>query len=254
MIILYLILLGGLFLFYMLYSDDLSLIILITAMITPVLLFIQLVYTGRRIKVTAENEAVRVRKGEKTAMDILLTNPTVFPMPLAKMKIRCVMRPTGETQIKTVTVPLPAKSTRKLSITLYSEYCRRIEFDAARIRFYDLLHLFSIERKCGLYSVSTVDFIPSGDYEMDSVSAEKLGLPFYSQSGALAAVKNINLSEYDELRTYRNGDKPSRIAWKLSGRDGSDEILVRDSGSLSAPSILLAADTASAKIRTSCAA
>ncbi len=246
MILLYLLLLCGLFLFYLLYSDDLSFIILLSAAFTPVLMFIQLVYTRSRIKFSAAAVSNNIRKGENSSVEITVENPTIFPMSLAKLNIRCTSFPSGVNEIRRVTVPLPAKSTHTLSITVYSPYCQKIECTVTKITLYDMLHLLSLEKKQTFFNSVSVDFIPEGGFPIDAETAGRLEMPSVS-SDTIPKKRNVQIPEYDELREYREGDKMNRIAWKLSGRTGSDELIVRDSGNLSSAAVLIAADTASAK-------
>lgn len=242
--IVYIALMIALGFFYVLYSDDLSFVMLISAAVLPFLLFAELWYVSRRVTVTAKAADAPVKKGGETEITLTLTNPTFFPMPINMLKVLCTRYPTGEKNERTVVIPVPARSSEKISVTVSSEYCQRVECRIEQIRIYDLLHMFSLGCSRRTKISASVDFLPSGQLVLPAKYAGRLSIPSGVAGQADMTRGDRTPFEFDELREYRDGDKPNRIAWKLSGR--GEELIVRDAGMNTRTSILLAADIASA--------
>lgn len=240
----YILLLIGLSLFYALYTDTLSLIVLITAAAVPCVIFPLTVYAASKLKISAVVPESFIGKGTGTEILMQITNPTPIPLPVTAIWVECKRLPGGQKDIQRVIVAIPSKSTEKVSINVKSEYCQRIECSISMIKIYDFFRLFCIKSSKGSGIRAAVDFLPSGGYPLENRYAARLTVNETVSSQADISRINSAVQELDSLREYRDGDKLNRIAWKLSSR--SDELIVRESSGSSQALILLVADTASA--------
>ena len=233
----------GLCFFYALYSDNLSLIVLIMAVLIPIALFVLLKYSVSKLKISAAASDSKVKKNGFAEIAVRIENRSVFPVSALSLSVTSVRYPTGEQESQSVSVPVPAMSCQQVSIKISSEYCQRVCCTVSGIKAFDLLRLFSAKvKKCGVIS-AYVDFLPSGAKPL----SEKYVTMFSAVqpvSSEKTAAKSNTSQDFDELREYRDGDKLNRIAWKLSGR--SEELIVRDSSKGGRSDILLIADTTSA--------
>lgn len=208
-------------------------------------LYSTLVYTKKRIRIISCGERIKCVKGSKAEITFRVENNSALPVSAVKMIFKVRYVPGGEDKLYYVSVPLPAKSSQIVSVKADSAICGRMECRIASVKICDFLHIFNISKHEAEELKAYADFLPDGSIRLSPETEEMLSVK-ESIGGEADFSSNIR-QELDELRPYKDGDKLNRVAWKLSGRNGSDDLTVRDSSVRRESVYLLVMDIDSAK-------
>lgn len=234
---LYIILLIAAAVFYPLFNDDLSFILLITLLVIPVFLAVLLLFTAKKLKIDTAEDEQRTVRDEHFPIFIKITNP--LPLPVSACYVKVKYRMAGEKNWCTysVGVPMRAFSYEKIEVDLKPAHCGTIEYAVKNVEIYDFIGLFRRRIKLDLNGRITV--FPKELPCSDSVNA----LPAQQDdAGALNAGKGCDPSEITGFREYTDGDRMNRIHWKLSSR--SDDLIVKELADTYSGKCLLIPDTA----------
>lgn len=242
---LYTVLLIVLMMFFLLYADNLSLVFLSAAVLMLPVFYSMLIYTRKRIRIISCGERIKCIKGSKAEIAFRVENNSSLPVSAVKMIFKVRYVPGGEDKFYYVSVPLPAKTSQTVSVKADSAVCGRMECSISSVKICDCLHIFGI----GMHEAEDLkvyaDFLPDGSLRLSPETEEMLSVK-ESIGGEADFTSNIS-QELDELRPYSDGDRLNRVAWKLSGRNGSDDLIVRDSSVRRESVYLLVMDIDSAK-------
>ena len=104
----------GLCFFYALYSDNLSLIVLIMAVLIPIVMFVLLKYSVSKMKISAAASDSKVKKNGFAEIAVRIENRSVFPVSALSLSVTSVRYPTGEQESQSVSVPVPAMSCQQV--------------------------------------------------------------------------------------------------------------------------------------------
>lgn len=224
---LYTVLLIVLVMFFLLYANNLALVFLSAAALMLPLLYSGLIYTKKRIRIISCGERIKCVKGSRAEAAFRVENNSRLPVSAVRMIFKVRYVPGGEDKLYYVSVPLPAKSSQIVSVKVDSEICGRMECSIASVKICDCLHIFGSNIHEAEALKAYADFLPDGSIRVSPEIEELLSVK-ESIGGEADFTPNISY-ELDELRPYKDGDKLNRVAWKLSGRNGNDELTVRDS-------------------------
>lgn len=239
-----LILIGGTA-FYLLFADTLSFVLLISLIILPVILLVQLIISAAFLKCSAKSSRVTSFRGEPCEAAFCISNNSVFPLPNTRLRIKTVCYPGGETYYSTVNIPLPALRTETVTVTLGSEHCCRAEITVESVKIYDLLRIFSARRfkrklKCSAY------IIPKLREQYAEEADELLNRSRTEMSEDSEAVRERGIGAPGDVCGFREflpGDRLSLMHYKLSARFDKDIVKILNVSSESR--FLLTADLSS---------
>jgi uncharacterized protein (DUF58 family) len=177
------------------------------------------------------------RKEEEFDVYIDFYNRSILPVPsiTAEVQIKIL----GQIEIKTATLSLGGKSQGRMIYRLKIPRCCLAEIKINRVfatSFSKGLHL-RIKHPETVYSVPV---IPGGAGEFTPIVPETGRDKLLQAVYALIAAKRSQSGEFTDLRLFADGDRESRIHWKLSAK--SEELLVRDFSGTSVPRVLIVVD------------
>lgn len=222
-----LILIGGAA-FYLLFADTLSFVLLISLIILPVILLVELIISSAFLRCSEKSKMVTAFRGEPCEAAFLISNNSVFPLPNTRLRIKTVCYPGGETSYSTVNIPLPALRTETVTVTLGSEHCCRAEITVESIKIYDLLRIFSAKRfrrklKCSAY------IIPKLRENYAEEARSLLNRPLTDLSEDSEAVRERGTGAPGDVCGFREflpGDRLSLMHYKLSARFDKDIVKI----------------------------
>ncbi|MBQ8825878.1 MAG: DUF58 domain-containing protein [Oscillospiraceae bacterium] len=219
--ILYIIMLIAAAVFYPLFKDDLSFILLVTLLAIPFVLGIMLIATAKRIKIRVGEKSFRGVRGEAVTVELTVKNPTPLPVSSLRINLRYGMDGTKEQGKYTVSLPLKALSEEKIAVNLKAEHCGILRFKIDKVYASDLIGLFKMRIKTdisgeALLFPKELPCYPS----FEEIPAQR------DDCGRIYAGRGNDPSEIAALREYVDGDRMNRIHWKLSSR--SSELIVKE--------------------------
>ncbi len=233
----------GLLVFHIFFVDYLSFYLLLFFCFLPILSLVLTLLSGTRVQVRLEAGAeggsgnYTVKKREPFAVRICFTGNSRLggKRIRVRMSVKNELLRTEET--KTLVFVMERKK-QLVSFPASSEYCGNLTCRIQQVKLFDYLWLFAfpIKEAAGICAAVSVkpDIRPyqmdlrdqsAWDWECDEYSAEKPG---------------DDPAELFDIREHREGDRISRIHWKLSSK--RNELMIKE-GSLPVSSrILLALD------------
>lgn len=234
--ILYFIMLIAAAIFYPLFKDDLSFILLVTLAALPFVLGIILAVSARRLKITAGDNSFTGTRGDPITVELTVKNPTPVPVSSLGLVVRYGMEGEKEEGKYTVSLPLKACSEEKISVTLKGEHCGVLRFRIEKASASDLIGLFRMKIKTDISGKAVLlpkelPCYPS----FEEIPAQK------DDCGRIYAGRGNDPSEIAALREYVDGDRINRIHWKLSSR--TSELIVKELSDDYSGRIMLIPDT-----------
>lgn len=208
-----------------LYNEYFMGIIFLTIMLLPFLLFAILSYVYGKLSYNIVSNVHVADKGDTIPISIQLHNPTIFPISniCITLSYHNTFSIQGRSQKQDFYVTVDQRATTNVTCNLVSDYTGNLSVLITRVRIFDYLRLFSLRRKeqKGIkvavlpnYHELTEDYLENSSkmqVESDSFSNIKGG---------------DDPSEVFGIREYREGDRPSRIHWKLSIKQ--DKLMIKD--------------------------
>ncbi len=214
----YLLILLGVFLFFICYNGYLSYYVLLTALALPLasLLLSLPGILGIRLKFRAEE--LSAQKGQSVPLRLIISNRLPFVSGRAKVTLRTRNTLTGETQEEHFSF---TASRNPLSIVhqLSSPLCGQVVCQLRKGRVCDYMGLFAFPLRLSQCPRQTVTFYPAVHFPLLSVS--HAAQPDSESDTYSQTIPGDDPSELFGLREYREGDKLSRVHWKLSQKTGS---------------------------------
>lgn len=212
----YLLSLCGAALFYIFYLGYLSYFIFFATLLLPLVSLLLSLPTLGREQVTVTADPVFVALGEAVTFSVQITTGGLFPP--ARLQLRLLLRNerTGETQTERIYFS-PVQGTQTLRHTCPSVHCGALSLQAVRLYRYDFLGLFRLSRKCkALPALAIIHPVLTPL----ALSAPAGRTPDAEGSRYSETKPGDDPSELFSFRDYQDGDRFSRIHWKLSGRLG----------------------------------
>jgi len=221
----YLMVLAGASLFFLCFNGYLSLYVLRLTLALPLIsLLVSLPgILGARLKLTAGPGAVR--KGQGLSLRLTIDNRLPLVSGRSYVTLTVCNTLTGETQEERFAFTAGRKALT-ISHKLTSSSCGRVVCRLSKARSCDYMGLFVLPMRLGGRPECAVLFYPAVYRPvlfLDQVSMPDGDGERYSQNRP-----GDDPSEIFDLREYREGDKLSRIHWKLSRKAGNT--LVKEFG------------------------
>lgn len=219
--LLYLILTGIAYLFFILYLPEFSVYLLISMLLLPLGFFAAAHCTGRKLTVQLTVPSVPMHPGETCPCTVLLRNPTWLPIGTVKLVLQGDNMVLGDGEAWEFQTSVPAKGTTQLTVSVEPEHCGEIQLALTGFRVFDLLHLFS-HRNTAVQSQSflVLPLVPQPPRAEIYTSGK--------QNHTTQMQPTTEPEEFLGVRNYRNGDRMRAIHWKLSSR--FPEPVVREYG------------------------
>lgn len=209
---LYLFLMVALFLFFVLYQDPLSLILLCLAAVLPLVLWLLLHQMKRMVSASLSVQHAAQAKHENTAVTITVRNRGVLPIAHLVVTLRYQNILELHSQEVTFHTVIAARDAQEIRFQMVSDYCGRLLLEISTCRVYDYLKLFSAKVLC--HEQQEILILPQL-WPMELVLAEltdnSLDSSVFSKHRS-----GDDPSEVFAYQDYQPGDKISRINWKLS--------------------------------------
>ncbi len=216
-----LLLVGGCFLFAILYLPKFSVYLLLSLLILGLLLFCFVHICGRFITAELLHESASVMVGVPFTGTILLHNAAYLPVG----NVRLTLHVENETLMETSQIQLYTSIPKRSDCTQLFEitplHCGKLRMELTAVRSYDWLQLFSHRIRCH----SAVQFTMSLPCVPPPPQNNTLQAKF--DEGA-AILPTLEPAEFLGLREYQDGDRVRSIHWKLSSR--SNVPIVRQYG------------------------
>lgn len=218
----YLVLLAGIILFYILFVDSMSLLILIITIVFPVLQFIILMIVSRNISATLSTESQTVYRNTENKIIIRIKNHSVLPVSCAVVSLQITNSLTNETQSLTTMIPVSSDNEQSIKFSVSYAHCGKISVNLDNIKVYDYVKLFSKKISFGLSQEITV--LPS----LVGINPEvQTTLSTMTDSDEFSKIKpGDDCSEIFNIREYIYGDKINRIHWNLTTK--LDELMIKE--------------------------
>ena len=220
--VLYGVLLISAVLFFILYVDMLSMIVLLLVLIMPLLMLaiLSLATAGVRVKVAAP--ASVATRSEGATVEVMVDNFSFLPIANAKLTVSYKNSFSDLEETEYITFPIHANNKEKLSFQLSSAHCGTVTVRLKRLQMYDFFKLFCIRKRLNQsVNILVMPQVYDLDIPMDMNSNYIAESSVYSKHRS-----GDDPSEVFNIRDYSGGDKLNRVHWKLSSKLGN--LLVKE--------------------------
>ena len=201
----------------LMYEGGVPGVILALELLLPLLLFAVSWYLKASIRVGI-GEGDRVADcNEKVRVSLKVTNKGILPVTNISVLASVTNLLDDEEERYDVNLRVPAKSSVTVPFTFRSTFCGVVRLDSLEYRVYDYLRLFVRKKKVA--GKAEVVILPK---LMDlQVAVTDLSRSFDSESDEYDKHRSgDDPSEIYQIREFRQGDKMSRVHWKMTARVG----------------------------------
>lgn len=164
-----------------------------------------------------------IEKNQEFAVEVLVKNTSVFPMPVIPVKVSCENEFTREKFYAREKVMVDAKGAASLLLFLKSKYCGKMRVNMEEIRVQDYLRLFS--KKATVQQISKeIIVLP----KIHKIALNVMTwVPDRQEGEEFSHVRSgEDTSEVFDIHEYRQGDTFQRVHWKLTAKE--DKYLVKE--------------------------
>lgn len=213
----YLVLLATIGLLSILYNEYHMGIIFLTIIGLPFLMFALLSYVYGQVRVELLSAVHVAGKGDTIPISVQISNSSFFPVTGIQLTISYSNSFSGKKHKKDFMVSADAKTKTSVTINLMSEHAGNLIISLSKVRIYDYLKLFSLRRRpAGELKIAVLPvFHEIMEDELLNRSRMQVESDYYS-----TVKSGDDPSEVFLIREYREGDRPTRIHWKLSMKQG----------------------------------
>ncbi len=221
----YLIVLLGTLLFFVCYNGYLSLYVLWAVLVLPLVSLLVSLPGMLGIKLELSVKTASARKGRSIPVSLTVSNR----LPFVSGRVRTVLKVcnllTGESQTERFSFtagPRPLVLSHKLR----SPFCGQVVLELSKTRACDYMGLFSLPVRLSGPRKQSVFFYPV--VYSPELTVEHSILPDGEDDGYSQTKAGDDPSEIFAFRDYQEGDRVSRIHWKLSLKN--ENLLVKELG------------------------
>ncbi len=212
--LIYLALLCGLTIFYILYIESLPLLFLISVLLLPIILKAGLVWLHFRSEGTVSCQVRSCTAETSVPVTVTVRNRSPFFFSRGEAVLRVVHSFGTEPETVRLKFPVRANNTTSLSFYMQAVFCGAAQVKLVRLRVFDLFRLFHTnipvtDRTVSLLILPKPLLLP---LEETAPPAEQ------PDSEQFADKPGDDPSEIYGIREYMPGDPVSRMHWKLSSR------------------------------------
>lgn len=234
--ILYLAILIASIVFFILYTEPLSLYLMIMILSLPIIMGVCIILAKKLIKVSIKTDSDTITKNEKINVSVNIKNKAPIPFTNCTAIIKYHNNLIDIADYISVSIPIHALSSEKISFSIVSDHCGIVNLKVVSVHVYDFLKLFSCRVKP--HKTHEITVLP----ELYPLNSSKAYTMINSEDSDLFSKHKSgdDPSEIFVLKDYVPGDKPNRIHWNLSLKH--DELIVRHYSQPISTSILLILD------------
>lgn len=233
----YIVILAVAAVFYPLYRDILSLVILAALIALPFFSLAEMLLRKRKIAVSGLDGSRVIYKGESINEEICIKNSSVFPV---SGEISLVSRslPDGGEEEYSADIAVPSRSEDSVTVSVSSLHSGVCETEIKYIRIQDMLGLFSAKiHSDGKSSAYVIPHI-SDEYEDEARAIKASRISDSDSEDDLRPTTSPG--DVIDFREYRPGDRTTLIHHKLSARFDKD--IVKIMGTSGDQKFILCAD------------
>lgn len=228
MIFIYIVLVIASALFYILYEGAFSFYLFSFVVILSVVLNLLLLYTRKRINVSFLEAQLSSYRKKKTPVVLKIQNTSALPVPICMITVSYTSKLKKKTEYFKINTPVFPKNVQYLTLNVSSLHYGTVNLKIEKIKIIDMLRIFRRKIKscksglmlneCNI--TVTPDYVKL-DNQICDYSDMGLETDNYSKTK-----KGNDPSEIFDIREYSEGDKISRIHWKLTAKQ--DKTMVKD--------------------------
>lgn len=235
--LLYLILLAGLVMFFILYNGVLSFQLLLFAVVFPAVLWIALWILRASLRVSLVQSTEPAAVGGEFHWILTVQNRSIIPAADACAVLEYYSAMTGVTETVKVDFSVLPRNTERVQLAFSSAVCGMVVLRLRSLTVYDPLLLFhrTLRRRISDSRVVLPARRPLPEDALRLEAVPVLDSDIYDNARA-----GDDPSEVYGLHAYREGDPVSRIHWKLSSKQ--DQLFVKEGSLPIAGELLLLPD------------
>lgn len=241
MIFIYLAMLIISVLFYILYKGVISFLVLVFVFAVPIVMLTMLLICRRKITAALKLENSRCTAGQSIPIAAELTNPTLIPVLNCEITLEITLASENSSEKIRINTPIFPRNMQRLSASFSSSHYGLVRCRMISVKIYDMLRLFRFKlpaKKLNHINCEAIILPKQIDLENTVSDYSDIGL----ESENYSAVKaGDDPSEIFSIRDYSDGDRMSRVHWKLTAKE--DRLMVKDYSLPLADSFFIVADT-----------
>jgi len=220
--IIYLLLIAGMVLFYILFIDSMSLLILLLTLAFPFIQLYILFRISKNISSSLSTEEQNIPKNTETKIIVNIRNYSVFPVSCAVATLNITNTLTGEVQTLTTMIPVSADNEQSIKFCVSYAHCGKILITLKSIKIYDYIKLFS--RTISMNVSKEIIVVPSLVRISPTIETSFTGT---AENDEFSKIKpGDDCTEIFNIREYAYGDKINRIHWNLTTK--LDNLMVKE--------------------------
>lgn len=226
--------------FHIFLVDYLSFLVYAFFLALPLISVLVTLLASRGITVELVIKKNYIQKDE--ALPVLLNVKTKAIFMTCRVRVKMVVRNQllPEAQTETILFLSAGRKEQTIEQILSSEYCGQLDCRIKELRIVDYLGLFSFRRKTDDRQGKSVLVYPAV-YPLKGMDGDsKVPEEDFASDETLQGKVGDDPSEIADIREYRNGDRLTRIHWKLSGKYGN--VMVKDYAQSASSDVLLLFD------------
>ncbi len=239
--IVYLILIAAAALFAIQYRPSLSVALLVSLVLFPIVLGAVYFYASRKMRAELKVSTTSTGAGQDIPMTITISNPTIIPVGCAQVMLEIGVSSSAKPERVCINTPVFPMNDQVLTTSFSSEHFGVVSISLKRVTVCDILKLtrFRLRRKSVVCEAEPIVVLPVP-------SALTSAVADYSDAGLESEIYSDTKagddpSEIFAIRDYMDGDRMSRIHWKLTAKE--DKLMVKDYSLPMSDSCLIIADT-----------
>jgi len=186
-----------------------------------------MLYVKIKLKVSFERREQSVPKASGCAVNIIIDNPTLIPIPNCDIVIKYKTEFSDKAEKLTIHTPVFPHNSQILTVKFAYNHYGMLSLELAKVKIFDMLRIIRVRvkgNKGGVLRNTRLVVFP-GYIPLESAIKDYSDLGLESENYSKSK-KGDDPSEIFNIREYSEGDKISRIHWKLSAKQS--ELIVKD--------------------------
>lgn len=219
---LYLLLCIGMLYFAILYNERVTMLIFLMIVIFPLISTVLMRVCARKVEIRLYTEPTVVRRGEECSVIIRIRNQSILPVSKLQFQLGYLNSIYGIKEEKNIALSFLGKSMQEIKLHLTPEASGNLVLILDDYVIWDYSRCTRIRRKAGIKSDIMV--LPK-----EYVLEEKLqtgSMHLFENESVLLSKPGSDMTEILNIREYTQGDRISKIHWKLSSK--CDELMIRE--------------------------
>ncbi len=181
------------------------------------MLLIYVFAVRRNIEAEIKIPYFHTRKENDFNIDVRLVNKSILPVTDLWVRIGLKDIFTDETASMKEEAVIDSKGEAVLRFTVKARYSGKVRVELEQLRVFDPLHLFSIRLK---KDTGTDEFLVLPRFQKIFIGGNASSKLRHEWEQCSHTASGEDISEVFDVHEYRNGDKLSRVHWKLTAKTG----------------------------------